>query len=152
MNGSGSMYSPGGANGHLGPPPPYFPPGPSLGALASSSMGMSNGLARRPFVPHGVTTNGIGIPNPGRTITNGVSSSDAIDLTGPNLPSPPPTHDKSPLCIGSIMSRAMVFYPSDAIYFGKHPAPGAPEQWDVVEFRGAELLKVKLKVCASFFP
>ncbi|KAK4684735.1 hypothetical protein P7C73_g5428, partial [Tremellales sp. Uapishka_1] len=79
--------------------------------------------------------------------SNGASSSSAIDFTRPP-PSPPmPPNSKEPVCIGAIMSRAIMLYPSPAVIVGNSAPETSPEKWQVVEWRGAEMLKVKLKAC-----
>ncbi|WVQ83192.1 hypothetical protein IAT38_005331 [Cryptococcus sp. DSM 104549] len=80
----------------------------------------------------------------------GTDASSAIDLTSRNIPSPPPPSDeKKPLCIGSIRSAALMIYPCAAVVIGALPPPGSREKYDVVNFRGAEMLKVKLKFRAA---
>lgn len=77
----------------------------------------------------------------------GASAASAIDLTSVKLPSPPPIPDsKRPICIGAVQSRAITLYPSPAIMIGQDPPAGAREKFHLVNFIGAELIKVKLKV------
>lgn len=92
--------------------------------------------------PHMIGTNGFGGMGNGR----GISASSAIDLTNVRIPSPPPGSDKKPLCIGSIQSRAVMLYPSPAAVIGAQAPEGSKEKYQTVLFRGAELLKVRLKV------
>ncbi|KAK8847498.1 hypothetical protein IAR55_005356 [Kwoniella newhampshirensis] len=77
----------------------------------------------------------------------GVDPSSAIDLTNLRIPSPPPrpANDKSPICIGSLLSSALMLYPSPAVLIGAQPPSGSRERFDVVEYKGAEMLRVKLK-------
>lgn len=79
----------------------------------------------------------------------GGSSTSAIDLTSATIPSPPPPraahNPKSPLFIGAITTEAFMLYPSPVVILGCDPA-NSRERLDVVQFRNAEFLKVKLKV------
>ncbi|EIW71155.1 hypothetical protein TREMEDRAFT_27733 [Tremella mesenterica DSM 1558] len=116
-------------------PPNNFRHSSSTSALGSSPRG-----------PHPLSTNGVPSPSSGRRIgTVGANSASAIDLTRTNIRTPPPVPDKRPLCIGAIMSRALIFYPTPPIFTGNRAPQGSPEQWDVIDYLGAELIKVKLK-------
>jgi hypothetical protein len=77
----------------------------------------------------------------------GTSASSAIDLTSAQILSPPPQSDaKKPVCIGSLISRVIMLYPAAAAIVGAEPPEGVKERYEVVQYRGAEFLKVKLKV------
>ena len=90
-----------------------------------------------------VTTNGMS--QPADTIANGSTSASAIDIS--RFPSPPPVPDnKRPICIGAISSRAIMLYPSPAAIIGTPPPPRAKEKFNLIEYLGAEFLRVKLKV------
>ncbi|WWD21589.1 hypothetical protein CI109_106075 [Kwoniella shandongensis] len=80
-------------------------------------------------------------------IAAGIDPSSAIDLTNIRIPSPPPPppNDKHPICIGSLLSSALMLYPCPAVVIGAQPPPGSRERFDVVDYKGAELLRVKLK-------
>ncbi|ORX34003.1 SNF2 family N-terminal domain-domain-containing protein [Kockovaella imperatae] len=84
----------------------------------------------------------------GSSQSAGMSASSAIDIT--SRPSPPPAQptysDKKPICIGAIHSRAIMLYPSQAAIVGSSPPPGSREKFHLVNYLGAELLKVKLKL------
>ncbi len=97
------------------------------------------------MAPHAIGSNGYGMIGNGGT--NGISASSAIDLTNARLPSPPPISDKKPVCIGSLSSKAVMLYPSMAAVVGAMPQEGSRENYQTMIYRGAELLKVKLKVC-----
>ncbi|WVQ98151.1 hypothetical protein IAU59_005273 [Kwoniella sp. CBS 9459] len=77
--------------------------------------------------------------------TAGTDPSSAIDLTSRNIPSPPPADDKRPVCIGSLLSSAVMLYPCPAVIVGAQPPPNSKEKYDVVQWKGGEMLKVKLK-------
>lgn len=81
--------------------------------------------------------------------SNGIGSSSnsnsVIDLTSANLPSPPRHNPKAPLFIGAITTEAMMFYPSPLMVMGSDLS-GMREKVDIVQFKGAEFVKVKLKV------
>lgn len=76
---------------------------------------------------------------------NGSSSTSAIDLTAANVPSPPPRNRNAALFIGAITTEAFMLYPSPLVNMGADISQ-AREKLDLVYFRGAEFLKVKLKV------
>jgi len=77
---------------------------------------------------------------------DGFSSSSAIDLTS-NMPSPVTPHNpKKPIFIGAITTDLFMLYPSPIVYIGAQ-CPEDKERLEVVQYRGAEFLKVKLKVC-----
>ncbi|WVQ69393.1 uncharacterized protein L199_007610 [Kwoniella botswanensis] len=89
-----------------------------------------------------------GIPN-----TSGKDASSAIDLTSRNIPSPPPqSNDKRPICIGALWSQAIMLYPCPAVIVGAQSPPESREKYDVVNYKGAELLRVKLKHRAAGTP
>ena len=79
--------------------------------------------------------------------SNGVgsTSNEAIDLTSTNIPSPPRSNPKAPLFIGAITTEAMMFYPSPLMVIGSDLG-GLRERANIVHFKGAEFVKVKLKV------
>jgi SWI/SNF-related matrix-associated actin-dependent regulator of chromatin subfamily A3 len=78
---------------------------------------------------------------------DGFSSSSAIDLTS-NMPSPVTPHNpKKPIFIGAITTDLFMLYPSPIVYIGAQ-SPDDKERLEVVQYRGAEFLKVKLKVCS----
>lgn len=84
---------------------------------------------------------------PSNYATNGSTQRDAIDLT--NRPSPPPAPpqpsvDRKPLCIGAIQSKVTMIYPSPAVVIGKD-VQSSRENLVVIPYRGAEMLKVRLK-------
>ncbi|WVR04718.1 hypothetical protein IAU60_001729 [Kwoniella sp. DSM 27419] len=99
------------------------------------SMGHPTGSA----LPYGVGLNGASVPSGG-----GSDVSSAIDLTNRNIPSPPPQDEKRPICIGSLLSYAIMVYPAPAVVVGAQPQSNK-EVYDVVHWKGAEMLKVKLK-------
>jgi hypothetical protein len=51
-----------------------------------------------------------------------------------------------PICIGGFMSRAIMLYPKAAVTAGERTPPGNNETWEVVHYRGVEMLRVRLKV------
>lgn len=75
-------------------------------------------------------------PTPG-----GGTSQSAIDLT--SAPSPPQRNPKQPVCIGAITTQAYMLYPSPVVVLG---GVSDKEKLDLIPYRGAEFLKVKLKV------
>ncbi|WRT64679.1 uncharacterized protein IL334_001613 [Kwoniella shivajii] len=96
------------------------------------------------MIPHSIGVNGI---------SAGTDASSAIDLTSRNIPSPPPpSNDKKPICIGAIWSHVIMLYPCSAVLVGAQPPPEGKERYDVVECRGAELIRVKLKHRAAGTP
>jgi hypothetical protein len=44
-----------------------------------------------------------------------------------------------------------MLYPKDAVTTGKACPPDSPEPWEIIPWRGVELLRVKLKVCLFQF-
>jgi hypothetical protein len=80
----------------------------------------------------------------------GSSSNSAIDLTSANLPSPPRSNPKAPLFIGAITTEAMMFYPSPLMVMGSDLS-GMRERPDIANFKGAEFVKVKLKVTQHIY-
>ncbi|OCF44855.1 DNA repair protein RAD5 [Kwoniella heveanensis CBS 569] len=119
------------SNGSMIPRQPVgvsgWPPNPSAY--------MPNGQNSSSSVPYTVGVNG----------TAGTDASSAIDLTSRHIPSPPPADDKRPVCIGSLLSSAVMLYPCPAVIVGAQPPPNSKEKYDVVEWKGGEMLKVKLK-------
>lgn len=75
----------------------------------------------------------------------GTSAAAAIDVdslpAAPRRPNP-----KKPVCIGAFMSRAIMLYPQSCAMAGCGPPAGS--RWDLVNFRGVEMIRVKLKVSA----
>ena len=106
--------------------------GPSM---SQPRAGGSNGF--------GISTNGFSAGSTGA----GISSASAIDLTQANLPSPPRVSEKKPICIGAIQSRVIMLYKCPVAIVGAPPPPDAKERFMTVSYLGAEMLKVKLKVC-----
>jgi hypothetical protein len=77
---------------------------------------------------------------------DGFSSTSAIDLTSNNLPSPAIPHNpKKPVFIGAVTTDVFMLYPCPIVFIGA-PSTDEKEFLEVVQFRGAEFLKVKLKV------
>ncbi|TYJ56013.1 hypothetical protein B9479_003255 [Cryptococcus floricola] len=126
---------------------PYIPSNPAPGSSRSLYNQTVSGWAPGNAV-HG---NGMVQPPAPPPINAGVNSSSAIDLTSRNIPSPPPQvyDDKHPICIGSLRSSALMLYPCPAVVVGAVPPPGTRERYDIVEHRGVEFIKVKLKYRAS---
>ncbi|WVW78313.1 hypothetical protein I302_100267 [Kwoniella bestiolae CBS 10118] len=109
-----------------------WPPNSSDGFIHSNS-------APAPQQPHPIGVNGY-------QQSAGTDASSAIDLTTRNIPSPPPqNNDKRPICIGAIWSQAIMLYPCPAVLVGAQSPPDSKERYDVVNYKGAELLRVKLK-------
>jgi SWI/SNF-related matrix-associated actin-dependent regulator of chromatin subfamily A3 len=50
------------------------------------------------------------------------------------------------MCIGAIVSRAIMIYPAPCALIGSVPPAGVREKYELREWRGAEFMKVKLKV------
>lgn len=84
-------------------------------------------------------------PRPGPAAARPGSDATApIDVDNmPPVATPPP---KRPLCIGGFMGRAVLLYPNKVVNVGYVPPPEAKEQLDVVMYRTAEMLRIKLKV------
>ncbi|WVQ75915.1 hypothetical protein IAR50_005550 [Cryptococcus sp. DSM 104548] len=130
---------------------PYMPsnsvsnsvPGPSRSPYNQNVSGWALGNA--------VNGNGTVQPPAPPPISAGANSSSVIDLTSRNIPSPPPPvyDDKHPICIGSLRSSALMLYPCPAVVVGAMPPPGSRERYDIVEHRGVEFIKVKLKYRAA---
>ena len=121
------------------PQSPFFYPNFSPGQ-GRTSTGLSSGPIIPPPCPIG--TNGfcpIGS-------NKGISASSAIDLSDARLPSPPPVNDKRPVCIGSILTRAIMLYPCSAAVVGVQAPEGSHDRYQTVNYRGAEFLKVRIKV------
>jgi hypothetical protein len=139
--------------------PPTLPrqrqPYPSHSSSARTYSYPSSSMPQPPPRPLDLNGNGSGHANGSNGYfngnPNGPSSSSVIDLTSANLPSPPAEDAKKPLCIGSIMSRGLLLYPSPAMVIGAQPPPGTKDRWETLMYMQAELIKVKLKV-GFFFP
>jgi hypothetical protein len=76
---------------------------------------------------------------------NGSSSSAAIDITSDTIPSPPKYEPKQPIFIGAITTECFMLYPTPVVYLGGH-SQDPNERLELAHSRGAEFLKVKLKV------
>lgn len=92
-------------------------------------------------------SNGHGGTNGGGSY-NGASASSAIDLTSGYVPAPSQhvLDPRRPICIGAIMSRVFSIYPPEIAVVGAQPPSGTKERLHMVNLRGADLIKVKLKV------
>ena len=129
--------------GNIHPPPNYFQTG------FQSNLNPSNGSNGSHFQnPYNQSSN---IYSPRQPVAgpsnDGFSSSSAIDLTS-NMPSPVTPHNpKKPIFIGAITTDLFMLYPSPIVYIGA-TCPEDKERLEVVQYRGAEFLKVKLKVCS----
>lgn len=73
----------------------------------------------------------------------GTSQATAIDVDSVQIRNSNP---KKPVCIGAFMSRAIMLYPTEAVVQGAQPPPGSRDPWEIVNFRGVEMIRVKLKV------
>lgn len=114
--------------------------GPSGTPVPPTGGSWANGAA----APLPVSVNGVSYPSDAGP-SAGASASSAIDLTTMRIPTPPPDN-KKPVCIGSLISRVIMLYPAPAAVIGAQPPEGCKERFDVVSHRGAEFLRVKLKV------
>jgi hypothetical protein len=114
--------------------------GPSAALVPPTGGSWANGVA----YPLPVNVNGVSYPSDAGP-SAGASASSAIDLTTMRIPTPPPDN-KKPVCIGSLISRVIMLYPAPAAVIGAQPPEGCKEKFDVVQHRGAEFLRVKLKV------
>lgn len=133
---------------------PRLPPSPAFGSSSFSYMPHTTSSTIYHPNPHSSPhphpspstpqdySNGHGYSN---NHGNGSSSTSAIDLTSANIPSPPPRNRNAPLFIGAITTEAFMLYPSPLVNMGADISQ-AREKLDLVYFRGAEFLKVKLKV------
>lgn len=132
------------------PPPPHIIPGPGP---SFTSQYPTNTAPNHPFYRQTHTTHPPGGTGPPLTYlplgaaNGGTSMSSAIDLTSIRIPTPPPPKDpKQPICMGAISSRALMLYPSQTAIIGTGPPEGIKERYELREWRGAEFIKVKLKV------
>jgi hypothetical protein len=118
-------------------PPPLFAHHPAQGPMFPGYM---PGMHPNPFPGFTIhppnTDHGIG----------GSSASDAIDITRMRIPSPPPTDPKQTICLGGIQSAVNIFDTPSCVYVGGQPPEGSRERYEVITYREAEFLKVKLKV------
>lgn len=137
----------GNANGSFHPPFQRSFPSYSNGNSNSNGSGHGNGSPHFQSPYAGSST--IYSPRqhpPAGPSNDGFSSTSAIDLTSNNLPSPSAPHNpKKPVFIGAVTTDIFMLYPCPVVFIGA-PAPDDREFLDVVNFRGAEFLKVKLKV------
>lgn len=132
------------AQGNIHPPPNYFQ------TSFQSNLNMNNNANGSHFQsPYNHSSN---IYSPRQPVAgpsnsnDGFSSSSAIDFTS-DMPSPVTPHNpKKPICIGAITTDLFMLYPSPIVFIGAS-CPDNKERLDVVQDRGAEFLKVKLKVC-----
>ncbi|WWC86799.1 uncharacterized protein L201_001678 [Kwoniella dendrophila CBS 6074] len=112
----------------------------------NSFIGSNSNSQQSQRIPHAIGVNGLPPPSSHSSSSTGKDASSAIDLTSRNIPSPPPPNvDKQPICIGALWSQAIMLYPCPAVVVGAQPPQGSKERYDVVDYRGAELLRVKLK-------
>jgi SWI/SNF-related matrix-associated actin-dependent regulator of chromatin subfamily A3 len=136
-----STHPPNG-QGNIHPPPNYFQ------TSFQSNVNLSNNTNGSHFQnPYNQSSN---IYSPRQPVAgpsnDGFSSSSAIDLTS-NIPSPVIPHNpKKPIFMGAITTDLFMLYPSPIVYIGA-TSPDDKERLEVVQYRGAEFLKVKLKVC-----
>jgi len=150
-----ASHSPNGqGQGNIHPPPNYFttsyptPLNPSNNTNGQYSLSQSQSHFQSPF---NQSSNIYSPRQPlaGPSSSDGLSSSSAIDLTS-NLPSPAPQHNpKKPIFIGAITTDVFMLYPSPIVYIGA-TCQDNKERLEVVQYRGAEFLKVKLKVCRDW--
>lgn len=136
--GAGSGYGFGGVNGNAmaGPsrvhPPPQHP-------YAAHQQFHSMVTPPNFIFPFGLGTGGAG--------TNaGMSAQNAIDITNARIPSPPPENRREPICMGSLSSYVIMHYPSPLAQTGALLPTNVKDRMDVLQWRGREWLKVKLKV------
>lgn len=112
--------------------------GPSFGAM----LGAASAAAHH--YPSGSYSNGAG-PGPSTSRADGASAAAAIDVDSlPPAPVSRRPNPKKPVCIGAFMSRAIMLYPQSCAMAGCGPPQGS--KWDLVNFRGVEMIRVKLKV------
>lgn len=128
----GAMLGAASAAAHYQPPPRYpsgsyangAGPGPSTAAGSSSASAEPSGPSRS---------------------NDGASAAAAIDVDSlPPAPVSRRPNPKKPVCIGAFMSRAIMLYPQSCAMAGCGPPQGS--KWDLVNFRGVEMIRVKLKV------
>ncbi len=138
----------------------YNPASSSSSTPSSSQASMT--MNSSAFRPTPIGLNGYGYANgngSGKVNGNGNGMQGSMSMSTPNFAGtatspidvtqnlPSPRNDsKKPICIGAIMSRGIILYPSEAIIAGSRPPPHSKERYDLVDFRGAEMLRVKLKV------
>jgi hypothetical protein len=135
--------------GNIHPPPNYFQTSFQANLNLSNSANGSNSQSHFQS-PYNQSSN---IYSPRQPVagpsksSDGLSSSSAIDLTS-NIPSPTaqPHNPKKPIFIGAITTDVYMLYPNPVVYIGA-ACPEDKERLDVVQYRGAEFMKVKLKVC-----
>lgn len=90
-----------------------------------------------------------GVPSLPTPRLNGDGSAAApidVDSVSPSRNLPP----RQPICIGGFMSRAIMLYPKSAVTAGDPTPPDSKEQWEVVHYRGVEMVHVRLKVSTGF--
>lgn len=137
-------------------------PSGSYGAMlgAASAAAHHQSQPSQPFFSPSFYSNGAGpssssssdppIAGPSNSHTHsrhddGSTAAAAIDVD--SLPPAPPSrrpNPKKPVCIGAFMSRAIMLYPQSCAMAGCGPPAGS--KWDLVNFRGVEMIRVKLKV------
>jgi SWI/SNF-related matrix-associated actin-dependent regulator of chromatin subfamily A3 len=87
----------------------------------------------------------------GGSSSHSYGSQSTMDLTVTNSTwTPPPGKEKKVICIGAVNTRAVMYYPSSAAIIGAQPPEGSKERFTTVNYRGAEMLKVKLKVSLCY--
>ena len=151
---SGSSNTQGKGQGQQVHPPPLFAhhPSPAMyGGHMGAGMGMGMGMmglpsphyAAPPFsTSHPPNQN----PNNMKGYTGGSSAQDAIDITSMRVPTPPPSDIRQTICLGALQTTVSLLGSTEAAHVGGTPAPDARERYEVITFREAEFLRVKLKV------
>lgn len=128
-------------------------PSANFGAmLGAASAAAHHQPPHLPRYPSGSYSNGAG-PGPSSSSSSagpsrandGASAAAAIDVDSlPPAPVSRRPNPKKPVCIGAFMSRAIMLYPQSCAMAGCGPPQGS--KWDLVNFRGVEMIRVKLKV------
>ncbi|BEI89113.1 uncharacterized protein CcaverHIS019_0204750 [Cutaneotrichosporon cavernicola] len=114
--------------------------GSSNGASNSGVVGNSNGFATGSWVPSLSSSSSAPVAGAGDGSSSAPIDVDSMPVSRP----PPPPNPKKAMCIGGFMTRAIMLYPTDAAVAGVKPKAG--QRWNIVTFKGAEMIHVKLRL------
>jgi hypothetical protein len=113
---------------------------------SGAEMGWSSNSALRPPIPS-YNTMGMNGPSPSPYATYSTPPYPMNnDIQTHTTWTAPPGREKKVICIGAVNSTVTMLYTAPAAEIGMQPLPGVKERYTVVQYRGAETLKVKLKV------
>ncbi|KAL1406979.1 hypothetical protein Q8F55_006392 [Vanrija albida] len=116
----------------------------AFASAGPSSFGGVPAAPSTPRVPVVPSLPSFSFSGPTPSPSSGTSQATAIDVDTVQIR--PNANPKKPVCIGAFMSRAIMLYPNQAVVQGQQPPPGSRDPWEIVNFRGVEMIRVKLKL------